>query len=294
MDQSQFELYKADFERVKSWDDIKQFVRKRNDHRYLAHKRCTRCEISGLMCTFHHLLDKDAFTVNCDAKDCYKSNGVCHGMEHGRIWPSHFVSSTPCDHCHHVGQLCRLQVPRKVLTGEINWRRSCAGSAKHCIWTGRPRPIDVVTFLTSFTETHPLDRHRSGDVYYFGNPIVCLANAESYKVPPIPILDSPVRVESAFAAVEPSRFTQVPYSSGSTFLHGFQPTMAPCDDRRSVDNNDDGSHATTIQSWLKEPVDLTHDQGGFAQTSLNEADASSSELELRLREFLSTLIEHHR
>jgi hypothetical protein len=131
MDQSQFELYKADFERVKSWDDIKQFVRKRNDHRYLAHKRCTRCEISGLMCTFHHLLDKDAFTVNCDAKDCYKSNGVCHGMEHGRIWPSHFVSSTPCDHCHHVGQLCRLQVPRKVLTGEINWRRSCAGSAKH-------------------------------------------------------------------------------------------------------------------------------------------------------------------
>jgi hypothetical protein len=70
--------------------------------------------------------------------------------------------------------------------------------------------------------------------------------------------------------------------------------MAPCDDRRLVDDDDDGSPATTIQSWLKEPVDLTHDQGGFAQTSLNEADASSLELELRLREFLSTLIDHHR
>jgi hypothetical protein len=110
----------------------------------------------------------------------------------------------------------------------------------------------------------------------------------------MPILDPLVRIETASVAVEPSRFTQVPYSSGSSFLHGFQPTMAPCDDRRSVDNNDDGSPATTIQSWLKEPVDLTHDQGGFAQTSLNEADASSLELELRLREFLSTLIENHR
>jgi hypothetical protein len=149
MDQSQFELYEADLKRVKSWDDTRQFVRKRNDHRYLAHKRCTRCESSGLMCTSFHLYNLEAFTLNCDAKECYGSKGVCHGMERSRIWPSHFVSSTPCDHCHHVGQICRLQVPRRVLTGEVNWRQSCADSVKHCTWTGRPRPIDVVTFLTS-------------------------------------------------------------------------------------------------------------------------------------------------
>jgi hypothetical protein len=175
----------------------------------------------------------------------------------------------------------------------VDWRRSCAGSAKHCIWTGRPRPVDVVTFLTSFAETHPLYRHRSGDVYYFGPPTVCPGNAELYKVPPVPILDPLARTETASVAVEPSRFTRIPYSSGSNSLYEHEPTMVPRDGTRSVADADE-IPAFTIQSLRDELVVLTHDHDSLAQTSLNEANAGLSELEHWLREFLPMLVNHRR
>lgn len=132
----------------------------------------------------------------------------------------------------------------------------------------------MVTFLTSFEKTHPLYRHRSEDVYYFGRPIICPGNAELYQVPSMPILDPLVRIETASVAVEPSRFSQVPYSSGSNSLYESEPTRVSRDGRRSMDNHADGSPAITIQTRLEEGAVLAHDRERSAQTSLGEANES--------------------
>jgi hypothetical protein len=148
-------------------------------------------------------------------------------------------------------------------------------------------------FPDKFAETHPLYRHRSGDVYYFGDPTVCPGNEELYKVPPVPTLGSLVRIGTSSAAVEPSRFTQVPYPSGSNSLQDHEPTMVSRDGTSSAGGVDE-IPAFTIQSRPEELVNLTYDHDRFAQTNLNEANEGLSELELCLRELLPMLINHRR